>query len=775
MKKKIIKILFMMAVIVCMFAAFGISSSAAMYEPDGSAVTQYEFDESECNRTIIVTCVDQSGKLLKKVNIETKRGEDDLCFVSLYNYRPIQFSSDQGLWETCKLMWTSGGSHFSGDVDIDYYFRTALSKETINVSTVWVPFDEITIREEHYKEYRVGTNGMTRNDVLAYSAPEKVIHCGDYFSTGAKMFTGWTLNGEYASGFSGYWSMSWIGDYKNINSLNDCCKWDVVDKTWESKDYPRWTKYNESEDGLLGHIENRIVTITYKNEVDWCVFSFDANGGTGAPTEMVAWWYDHEITIPDTVPTKPGATFLGWGTYSSDQSPDYRPGEKTVMGTTKTLYAIWSDYDFSVSGLNVSNSEPYKYDQITVSVRCDSWDQVNSYTNIPVQLYYDGRLVSTQNVDFSVYGIANITFTLNVGRSVGNKIIEARINWADHNSETRTENNTVSTSINVQDYDYEVSIDPVVFSDPYCEGRDVISSFYVRNDSDYDIIPEYHNTAQFVAYYYNGADRIVISTQDWADVVIPAGGTNLVYFKWRVPTGFSGRTVYLECTINADRQMNEDNYDNNTALLTTTVSHITESQTPDTRFESKAPNSYQNVSVPSVSTDKATWTVWEYENGGFVLKKYGVQLSSASPVVAPDSSCVTAIYENGKWTMHSGYGITMSYVPGISTVSGYDLPDSNAYTSVQYVIATFPEFRYYDTDGNCRTLQYVNGSYQFAENSDADGNARVHFIPVYVKDGNYTVSVTVTQIWTPAGMITAVRNSTPITVDGTVYDDFYLG
>jgi hypothetical protein len=285
-----------------------------------------------------------------------------------------------------------------------------------------------------------------------------------------------------------------------------------------------------------------------------------------------------------------------------------------------------------------------------------------------------------------------------VGSSVGNKAIEARINWSDHNSETRTGNNTVSTTINVQDYDYEVTADPVSLSGKYCEGMEVISSFYVANNSDHDIIPSMHNIARFTAYYYNDSQKIVISTQDWDDVVIPAAGTNLVYFKWTVPAGLNGRTVYLDCTVNADRYMNETNYDNNTASFSTIVSTVSSSQTPNTRFESEAPSSYQNVNVPVPSTDKATWTMWEYENGSFVLKRYGIQISSVSPVVAPSSDCVTAVYENGKWTMRSGYGITMSYAPGISTVSGYERPDSNAYTSVQYVVATFPEHRYIDKD-----------------------------------------------------------------------------
>lgn len=1086
MKRGVLKALFVLSFVFCAMFAFSISSSAATYEPDGGTVTQYEYDSSECNRTIVVSCVDESGNLLKKVNIKTKYGADDLCFVSIYNYDPISFSSDQGLWETCKLMWTSGGMHCEGDIDIDYYFRTALSKKTINVTVRMRPFDQITIKEKHYKEQRIGTNGSIRNDILSDSKSTN-LYCGDYFSTRAKSYTGYTLNSEYWSSLSGYWSMSMFGKPKNMSSVISSMEWDIIDETWEmdGKDYPRWTEFDETKDGILGHMENRVITIEYKYEVDWCTFTFNANGGSGAPSEKIEWWYNHDITIPSTVPTRSGYTFQGWGTSSTDTTPDYQPGQATTMGTTKTLYAIWkantytvsynanggsgapssqtkthnvtltlrsttptrsgytfkgwstsssatsasysaggsfttnanttlyavwqknaattytvsynanggtgapssqtkthnvtltlrtttptrsgysflgwstsstatsptyyaggsytanasatlyavwsynaptvytisfnanggsgapssvtkthgvtlylpsteptrtnydflgwstsstattptyyaggsftqnanttlyavweydpatyrvnynanggsgapssqtktygvsltlssviptrsgydflgwstsstatsatydpgdsyttnasvtlyavwqeTNYDFSISNLTVSNSEPYKYDQITVKVRTDSWDQVNAYSDIPVQLYYDERLVSTQYVDFSVYGVANITFTLNVGSSVGNKTIEARINWADHNSETRTGNNTVSTTINVQDYDYEVMADPVSSAGYYCEGMEVISSFYVANNSDYDIIPSMHNTARFTAYYYNGSQKVVISTQDWDDVVIPAAGTNLVYFKWTVPTGLNSKTVYLDCTVNADRHMNETNYDNNTASFSTTISTVANSQTPNTRFESEAPSSYQNVSAPAVSTDKATWTMWEYENGSFVLKRYGVQISSVSPVVAPSTDCVTAVYENGKWTMRSGYGITMSYAPTISTVSGYNRPDSSAYTSVQYAVATFPEFRYFDTNGNCRTLQYVNGSYQFVQNSDADGNARVHFIPVYVRDGNYTVSVTATHVWTPAGMIEATRSANVIIIDGTIYDDWYQG
>ena len=121
-----------------------------------------------------------------------------------------------------------------------------------------------------------------------------------------------------------------------------------------------------------------------------------------------------------------------------------------------------------------------------------------------------------------------------------------------------------------------------------------------------------------------------------------------------------------------------------------------------------------------------------------------------------------------------GYGVTISWNPKLVAKSGYTMPSSNAYTAAQSVFATFPEYAYSTASYKYRTLEQVGGYYQFVQNSDADGNARVHFIPVYVEDGNYTVSATATHIWTPAGMISAVRN-VKVVIDGTIYDDWYQG
>ena len=134
MKGKI-KLLFMLGVMLVMFVCLGISASAyEIYEPDGTSSTVYKYDSSECNRSLIIRCYDTSGNHLKTVNYRTKRGEDTIICLRIYDYDITAFESDQGLWETCKLQYTSGGGFAYSDIDINYYFRTALSAETLNVT-----------------------------------------------------------------------------------------------------------------------------------------------------------------------------------------------------------------------------------------------------------------------------------------------------------------------------------------------------------------------------------------------------------------------------------------------------------------------------------------------------------------------------------------------------------------------------------------------------------------------------------------------------------------
>ena len=235
-------------------------------------------------------------------------------------------------------------------------------------------------------------------------------------------------------------------------------------------------------------------------------------------------------------------------------------------------------------------------------------------------------------------------------------------------------------------------------------------------------------------------------------------------------------TFYCKGTISYENAEKEQDSANNSIEYAVISQRKTVSQTPDTRYEKNPPAGYvSNVTPPTTNAGSATWNMWEYENDKLVLKFYGITVGNANPTITPGSGCLTAERVGSTWKMKSGYGITLSWNPSLVAKPGYIMPDSDAYTFAQDVYAAFPEFGYSVVSEKYRTLDNIGETYQFVSNTSADKNERIHFIPVYVQNGNYIVSVTATQIWTPAGVISATRNTNTIIIEGTIYDDHYVG
>ena len=521
---------------------------------------------------------------------------------------------------------------------------------------------------------------------------------------------------------------------------------------------------------------NESVTLYAVWEINTYTVSFDANGGTNAPNPQKK-THGQNLILTVAIPTRTNHVFLGWATDSSAKSVAYAPGATYTAEEDVTLYAVWQErnYDFSVSDLTVTPDEIEQYGKVTVKFRVDSWDRNLPYEDIPVEVLLNGAVIYSTTVNFAPYGVQNIVFTLNVGASLGEQTLLARVNWADHNSETRTGNNTTSAIFTVRKV-VETSASTVSINGEYTEGTQVISSFYVGSEGSSDILPDDNVSFNFLVYCLDGGTVKTVSQQTWDKVVIPAGGRNLVYFKWTVPMNSAGTTYYCQGTVTHAKAGQEQNSDNNTTEYAVVATAFASSQTPNTRFEKTAPAGYSpNANPPTAKSGSATWNMWVYEGGRLVLKTYGVTVGSTDPTVAPGSGCTTAEKIGSTWKMKSGYGITLNWNPALVAKSGYIMPGTDAYTNAQSVYAAFPEFGFSTANEKYRTLEKVGGAYQFIANPNADKNERVHFIPVYVANGNYTVSVTATQIWTPAGMITAIRNANTLTIDGTIYDDYYVG
>ena len=91
---------------------------------------------------------------------------------------------------------------------------------------------------------------------------------------------------------------------------------------------------------------------------------------------------------------------------------------------------------------------------------------------------------------------------------------------------------------------------------------------------------------------------------------------------------------------------------------------------------------------------------------------------------------------------------------------------------LQAAVARLPEFEYSNVVGKCKTLALSSDKWIFPANGSY-GN--VHFTPLWYPDGDYTVSITLSDMWTPAGMITRTVNTNTIKITDSAYDDWYVG
>lgn len=73
--------------------------------------------------------------------------------------------------------------------------------------------------------------------------------------------------------------------------------------------------------------------------------SYDANGGSGAPSNQSADIYNATtskvFTISTTAPTRTGYKFLGWSTSSTATSATYSAGDNITLSQNTKLYAVW--------------------------------------------------------------------------------------------------------------------------------------------------------------------------------------------------------------------------------------------------------------------------------------------------------------------------------------------------------------------------------------------------------------------------------------------------
>lgn len=88
------------------------------------------------------------------------------------------------------------------------------------------------------------------------------------------------------------------------------------------------------------YTSNAAVTLYAIWKVNTYTVTYNANGGTGAPSNQTK-THGVNLTLSSTRPTRTDYTFLGWGTSESSTTVEYAPGASYTANTSITLYAIW--------------------------------------------------------------------------------------------------------------------------------------------------------------------------------------------------------------------------------------------------------------------------------------------------------------------------------------------------------------------------------------------------------------------------------------------------
>ena len=170
--------------------------------------------------------------------------------------------------------------------------------------------------------------------------------------------------------------------------------------------------------------------------------TYNANGGSGAPSTQTFYGNNTTVTISSTQPTRTGHTFLGWSTSSSATSPSYSAGGSYKLSLQNyTLYAVWEKITVTLTyNANGGSGAP------TAST-VDIGSNVSISTTIPTRTNYIFKGWSLTNTDKQPQLKVGDSITLNSNTTIY-AVWWPAFSWVNKNyEEANTLNNYISTYI----------------------------------------------------------------------------------------------------------------------------------------------------------------------------------------------------------------------------------------------------------------------------------------------------------------------------------------
>lgn len=443
------------------------------------------------------------------------------------------------------------------------------------------------------------------------------------------------------------------------------------------------------------------------------------------------------------------------GPSSIDEIKHYFCSEYTIRRISDVT---GFNYDQLISGKYKLLLEPIGYFVFSGQTYCMTATEAALYDQLA-----DGDLrskmgsFSHQNLPLAMFlEISDLGFVAWSGSTTGKQTNADIINYLGMGIVHFKEQPPISGDIEAPDVEYRIN-------------TDVITSVILHSNT--NLTP---NNPAFVTFYINGITYTV------NNVVIPAGGSQVVWVKWRTPS--TPQTLSIHVAVSGAYTAED--------TLRAKIVDLNVSVPPDP----EATDTHPGYTVPPLPANyqkvTANWGVWScrwipvwvwcshgidedgYEIGHWVdggywkydFTSYSASLSGTMSLM-PDDIVPTARDKN----MKSGYGVKTE----VSAVLSTSAPSSH-YTYTQTAFTTFPEFQYRTY---LRLLERINGGlnskFRFKPNGYSITNRNVHFSPVWYPDGKqFTAYTQVWDTWTPDGMLSINLNDY-VFIQGSIFDDWY--
>lgn len=179
----------------------------------------------------------------------------------------------------------------------------------------------VGVRVYEETSWRTSTRCYLRIQCVAWSSGAMDVHANGHV-TATNDSDGWwegTFSNSAGSEFTFYQWDTWYGRDTSARQVSFGATFNVTG-------------------GFGNGSSSATATVALPAKPSWAV-SYDANGGSGAPSPQTKWAGD-TLMLSNTVPTRANYGFLGWAT-SSGGAASYQPGDTYATDAALALYAVW--------------------------------------------------------------------------------------------------------------------------------------------------------------------------------------------------------------------------------------------------------------------------------------------------------------------------------------------------------------------------------------------------------------------------------------------------